>query len=674
MRDQPARIANDRAPGETGTVRTTPALLVTIVVGVAVALGTTIPLARSDQRPSTIDVSEIKEGMKGYGLTVFKGTQPERFDVEVIGLLHHFRPGQELIIVRTPHPRLNQVRTVKGMSGSPIYLEGRLAGAYSYSLASFELEPVAGVTPIDLMLKEMRRPTPPGFWPTERGAPLPHAALERAPTESPSPTWLNRYEGPPGAYDLADHARQVAARLGRTSTDERGAWRPPSSSAFDEGGGSRPPSSSPEATRVMTPAATPLMLAGVADRAAAALRTLFEPLGLEPMQTGGGETPPDHDTPSHFVAGGGLGVSLVRGDVSMMGLGTATTTDGAGKVAGFGHPMLNGGDSALPTCIGRVLWIEASAAASHKIGECARRLGTLVQDRQSAVVIDETVTAPTVTLDVDVVGAVGAPKTRWHTEITEDKFLTPSLASAVLESVVEATTSERRDVTWRLTSKLTVPGHGEVALEDVGVASGGTPDAGEWARSKVVTALGDVLNNPWERARVTHVSARLEVAYARELWRLRGADVIDPVVDAGSKARVLLHLVAEHGPETTRIVEVTMPAELAGKEVEVEIAPGYGVAPEMAPPETLDELLANEPGQTYPPRSIVLQYRVPSQGIAYRGHVTDRLPPFALDALRPQNSDTGPESFQSLSRTVVALEQYVEGRDKVKIRVRSVLR
>lgn len=145
-RDQPARIANGPAPGETGTVRTTPALLVTVVVGVAVALGTTIPLARSDQRPSTIDVSEIKEGMKGYGLTVFKGTQPERFDVEVIGLLHHFRPGQELIIVRTPHPRLNQVRTVKGMSGSPIYLDGRLAGAYSYSLASFELEPVAGVT------------------------------------------------------------------------------------------------------------------------------------------------------------------------------------------------------------------------------------------------------------------------------------------------------------------------------------------------------------------------------------------------------------------------------------------------------------------------------------------------------------------------------------------------
>ena len=77
----------------------------------------------------------------------------------------------------------------------------------------------------------------------------------------------------------------------------------------------------------------------------------------------------------------------------MMGLGTATFVDGTGKLAGFGHPMLNGGDEAIPACIGRVLWVNASAQASHKVGECARPLGTLVQDRQAAIVVDERVTA-----------------------------------------------------------------------------------------------------------------------------------------------------------------------------------------------------------------------------------------------------------------------------------------
>jgi hypothetical protein len=100
--------------------------------------------------------------------------------------------------------------------------------------------------------------------------------------------------------------------------------------------------------------------------------------------------------------------------------------------------------------------------------------------------------------------------------------------------------------------------------------------------------------------------------------------------------------VPENGPEVTRVVEVTMPEELAGKDVEIDVVPGYEVVPELAAPESLDELLANEPNQTVSPRSVVLQFRVPSQGIAYRGRVTQRLPAFTLDALRPQSSDTGP--------------------------------
>ncbi|MDP9035547.1 MAG: hypothetical protein M3O50_12145 [Myxococcota bacterium] len=636
-------------------MRTPGALMGTVVAGLAVSLGATIPLARGDAKPSTISVAEMKEGMKGYGLTVFKGTQPERFDVEVIGVLHHFRPGEALIVIKTPHPRLDVVKTVRGMSGSPIYIEGRLAGAYAYSLSSFEIEPVAGVTPIDPMLTEMRRPIPPGFWPQERGAPLPARPGRDGPHAIGGPAFrpqamMDRFDGPPAAYDLVKHAHQLEERLG-VRVDSRSDER-----------------------RTVTAAATPLMMAGVSDRAAALLRGLLEPLGLEPLQGGGGSAVPDADAPKHFVGGGALGVQLARGDVSMMGLGTATYVDGAGRVAGFGHPMLNGGESAMPTCIGRVLWVDASALASHKVGECARPLGTLVQDRQTAIVVDENLTAPTIPIDVEILGASGAPKTHWHSEITDDKFMAPGLAAVILGSVVEATTSERRDVTWRLGTRLSVGGHGAIDIEDVGIASGGTPDASEWTHSKLVTAVGDVLNNPWERARIDKIEAKFEITYAHELWRLRGVDLLEPVVDAGSKAALRLHLVPLDGPEATRVVEVTMPSELGGKDVEIEVVPGYDVVRELAPPESLNDLLANEPQQTIAPRSLVVQFRVPSQGIAYRGHVTQRLPMFTLDALRPQNSNTGPEAFQSWSRTVVPMAWFVEGHDKTKVKVRPVLR
>jgi hypothetical protein len=629
-------------------VRSSSSLLGALAVGVVASLGASIPLARGDAKPPTIGLGEVKEGMKGYGLTVFKGTEPERFDVEVIGVLHHFRPGQGLIVIKTPNPRLDIVKTVRGMSGSPIYLDGRLAGAYAYSLSSFQTEPVAGVTPIDLMLNEMRRPVPPGFWPLEGGAPLP--AARRTPTTPPSPrASLTRFRGAPGGYDVEEHARQLAERLGPAPTPGE------------------------QASREMIPAATPLMLAGVGDRAAEAFRKLVEPLGLEPLQGGGGSAN-DSTAPTHFVNGGGLGVELARGDVSAMGLGTATFVDGLGRVAGFGHPMLNGGDEALPACIGRVLWINASAMASHKVGECARPVGTLIQDRQSAIVIDERLQAPVIPVDVEIAGVTGAPRTRWHAELADDQFMAPGLSAMVMESAVEATTSERRDVTWTLTSRVAVAGHGTVDLEDVGISSGGTPDSGEFLRSKLVSTIGDVLNNPWEHARIERVQATFAVKYSKDLWRLRGVEALDAVVDAGQKARLRLHLATDHGPDVMRVVETTMPAELAGKDVEIEVVPGYDVAPEVAPPETLDQLLANEPRQSVAPRSVVLQFRVPSQGLAYRGHVTQRLPTFTLDTLRPQSSDAGPDTFPSWSRTVIPLENYLDGRDKVKVKVRSVVR
>ncbi len=625
-------------------MRTIPALLGALSAGVVLALGAGIPLAHGDAKPATIPLSEIKEGMKGYGLTVFKGTEPERFDVEVIGVLKSFRPGEPLILIKTPNPRLDITKTVAGMSGSPIFLDGRIAGAYSYSLGGFEVEPVAGVTPIDLMLTEMRRPIPAGFWPLEHTAPLPGAARAAAPPHPPT-LRSDRFEGPPGSYDLREHARQLARTLGAPDTGSGiRAGRDPAHDGRrgrSRGGGAPPALRAPRARR-----------APGRRRRRRRIR----------------------NAPKHFVNGGGLGVSLARGDVSIMGLGTTTFVDGAGKVAGFGHPMLGGGDEALPSCIGSVLWILASAQSSHKVGECARPLGTLVQDRQTAIILDEHVVAPTIPVDVDITGTTGAPRTHWHSEVTEDKFLAPSMAAVVLASVIEATSSERRDLTWKLTTKVDIAGHGSVDLEDVGVAEGGTPDTGDWFRSKLISTVGDVLNNPWEHVHVTHVQARFDVKYTRDVWHLRGVEVLDPVVDAGEKARLRLHLVPEDGPEITRVVEVTMPGELEGKDVEVEVAPGYDVVPQLAAPESLDELLANEPKQTIAPRSIVLQFHAPSQGIAYRGHVTERLPPFTLDALRPQSSDNGPETFQSWSRTVVPLDWFVEGRDKVKIKVRAVVR
>lgn len=617
-----------------------------VSVGLLAGLGLTIPLARGDQKPRTITVDEIKDGMKGYGLTVFKGTEPERFDVEVVGVLRNFRPSQELILVKTPHPRLNVTKNVRGMSGSPIYLDGRLAGAYAYSWSSFQVEPVAGVTPIAPMLTEMTRPIPPGFWPLEGNAPLPGG---KPPPAKHASLGLGKgataFDGAPGGYDVETHAGQVATRL---------------SAGLDP-------------SRPIVPTATPLMLAGMSDRSIALVRKLFAPMGLEPVQAGGGGGKNDPTAPKHFVDGGGVGVEMARGDVSFMGLGTVTHVEGS-RLCGFGHPMMEAGVTALPTAIGRVHWIFASDQHSSKIGEAARSLGALVQDRQSAIVVDENQRAPVFPLVTDIRGAEGIPKKNWNVEIAEERFMSSGLVASVLGSIVDASINERRDVTWKIKSKLSVRNHGTIELEDFGVATGGMPDAGELAHAKIVRAVGEVLNNPWELTHIDKVESTLIVDYTRDLWRLRGVDVLDPVVDGGQTARVRVHLVPFAGPETTRVLEIKVPDELAGKDVDLEIVPGYQVVPDLAAPQNLSDLLSNSTRQSVLPRSLVLQLRTRTQGVAYKGHVADRLPSFALDAMRPASTDVAPDAFATYNRSVVALDRYVDGADRVRIKVRSVVR
>src|ERR1700712_2674283 len=189
--------------------------------------------------PHTMPISEIRPGMRGYGLSVFQGTTPERFDVEVIDVLRNFRPDQDMVLIKTPHPLLDHAGSVAGMSGSPIYLDNRLVGAYAYGWA-FGKDPVAGVTPIVNMLRELDRPL-----------------LSHVPQlASPLPATLDR---------RASRDAQAFSR------DRRAVfWGLP-----------RVPSGPPESVQQCRPAAPPLLVGGVPSRVAGLLRERLAPLGLE---------------------------------------------------------------------------------------------------------------------------------------------------------------------------------------------------------------------------------------------------------------------------------------------------------------------------------------------------------------------------------------------------------
>ena len=130
-------------------------------------------------------------------------------------------------------------------------------------------------------------------------------------------------------------------------------------------------------------------------------------------------------------------------------------------------------------------------------------------------------------------------------------------------------------MSWRATTDIVVTGHGTITLEDGGVAVGGTPDADDWAHSRAVRAVGALLNNPWEPVRIEKVDHQGRAFASRATcYHLRGVDALSDVVDAGQPARVRLHLVPFAGPEEQKIIEVPIPRELAGKDVDIELSPG----------------------------------------------------------------------------------------------------
>lgn len=616
--------------------------------------------ARADgvaQRAAVMPVSEVKPGMKGYGLTVFQGYTPERFDVEVIDVLPNFRPKQDLILIKTRHPRLDVTKIVAGMSGSPIYLEGKMAGAYAYGW-TFGSEPVAGVTPIENMLDDLARPLPDAIdgWPlgplpkraAATGARAPREVLATADVRRPARGLTagaqRRFRGLLTDYDVREHGRQLAVTHVRPA-----------------------PSGAP----ALTPVTTPLVVGGLTPGALALAGELLAPFGLEPIQAGGGGAQ-DPKAPSRFVDGGAIGVDLVAGDVSMTGLGTVTRVEGD-KLVAFGHPMMESGVTALPTSVGRIAWFMASEMRSFKVGSSARQVGSLVNDRQASIVVSHQIQAPTIPVTVAIRGVAGAPTPDWSFTLAHERFISPTLLAVAFGSALQTTAGEKQDVSWNVKTTLRIRDHGDLVIEDYGVStSGSTPQPGDFLRSNAVRAVGMLLSNPWEPVQIEAVAAEIDVRYARELYRLRGLEVLDPELAPGQPARVRLTFEPWAGPPVTRVVRVPLPASLAGETVQLEVNPGHTQPRDRADPENLSMLIANLRDPVYPAKSIVVSYANKTGSVAYRSHVAQNLPPGAIDALQPTTTSIAPEAFRTEVRHVFPIEQFVVGRDSASVEIKRI--
>lgn len=599
--------------------------------------------AIAQSTPGFIGVDEIVPGMKGYGLTVFRGTEPERFNVEVIDVLRNFRPAQDLILLSTPHPLLDRARGVAGMSGSPIFLDGRLAGAYAYGWP-YGTDPVVGVTPIANMLAELKRPVRIDMFPGAK--PLPN--VPRKARRQSADASRDRFAGLP------------PFKGGRAEVDALTTLRAAAKKRSAEQG--------PVGLRAAT---TPVMLGGFADSVARLLSDELAPLGLEATQAG--STGSSTSGPARFENGGAIAVALASGDVSINGIGTVTYMARGNRALAFGHPMLDAGATGFPTATARVLHVLVSDYRSFKIAEAARPLGTLVQDRQAAIVVDPDITAAKVPVRIRIDGADGAQKTEWNVEVVSHRTLTPGIAFAVMLNALKSTAGDVEDVVFRARSSIGVEGHDTVVLDEEGYSPAGVASQIALGQLDLFWVMESAFANPFEVSRVTSVDLELALDFTREVYQIVDASVPFDQVDPGEDVTIYVKLRQVGKPDTTKAVKVRIPESAAGQTVNVAIAAGDKVSVQLPRANSLDELL-EQASAGFPSTSMVVSVQLPSRGLQFRGHVVDSLPPSALNSLQLVSTSQDGRAFVTRSHTEVKMPDVVYGGVTLRLQVRDVAR
>ena len=304
------------------------------------ALCTVTPIvsAAESDHSGIMPLAEVQRGMTGYGLTVFEGREIERFDVEILGILENIAPDQSLILARVDSEVIRESGVIAGMSGSPIYIDGRVIGALAYSW-TFSKAPIAGITPIEEML----------------------GIESHSRTASPV--------GPIVKTSASDLFGALASNdiEAMTTIFEK---MIPARSSFAGG-----------ATPLAIPLSTSMFESETIERFGSYLEAAnFLPVPTGTTGGGTGASAPTRD----LAPGDAFSAVLVDGDFSLAATGTVTYVNGT-DIYGFGHPFLHMGSINFPIAEAEVVTVLPSLASSFKLSNKGKIVGALTQDRQPGV-------------------------------------------------------------------------------------------------------------------------------------------------------------------------------------------------------------------------------------------------------------------------------------------------
>ena len=432
-------------------------------------------------------VEDLQRGMKGIGKTVFQGSQIDTFGVEILGVLRNtFGPKTDMILARLSGGPLAETGVIAGMSGSPVYIDGKLIGAVGYAIGPiFVNEPIAGITPIHDMVALFDRP------------------------------------------DSVAH--ESIGQGNRAALDELGSVKPVS---------------------------VPLMMSGFAPQAVADFREELMGYGFLPVQGGGGV-----DTTlssGNFEPGAPLGVQLIRGDMSVTGIGTLTHRIG-NRVVGFGHEMLSLGTTELPMTAAHIHHILSSQMSSFKLGAATHPMGVIVQDRVPGVagVIGKQAKMMPVRIDI----ASSGSHEIFEMDVLHSRLLGPVLVRmAVVSSLISAEKLSGETTVYGAV-KIYLKGRRPIQIADTftGLQGLGLSVLG------LTQPLAQVMQNSFEPVVVDSVVFQLSLQERTKAARIAGLRLVKDHFEPGDTLRVDVTLSPLLGKQEKLSMLVNIPHYASGR-------------------------------------------------------------------------------------------------------------
>src|SRR6202453_607170 len=529
--------------------------------------------ARAEDETPILPLSEIKPGMIGEWHTVVSGSRVDTFPLQVVGIAENFiGPRRAVIICKALDATNKLTGPVAGMSGSPVFIDGKLIGAYAYGFLWPKDQALIGVTPIESML-EVETNYPPG-------------------TAPPGTNGYSQINAPADPQWLLAPASGAAAVPSPVSLQS-----------------------------AMKPLPTPLFISGVSERVLKRFSSRLSALGLDVMQSPSGAA---HDIDNDPKPGQPLAGVLMSGVFQVAGTGTVTWRHG-NRLLAFGHPFLQDGPTEMPMASAEILTVVQSVPRSFKLSNTGPIIGTIYQDRLTAIAGELGRKPRTTHFEVHL----DAPhdKTRFFQgELIQNQMLSPMISAMSLLESITATMESEQQQTIFLESTLEIPGHEPLKLSDA--ASG--EDGSFELVMKQLMLFQSLLSNPCEFPHVKSLIFHVRLVDGWKSSRLDSLDMDRSEVAPGTTLHAVIGLRNYRGNSSAISVAVPIPADLRASQVLLFVGDADAALrmdePPPLPPQTLDQVL-DRFRLTRSRQNICVKLLQTAPGVAVEGRNLPDLPP-----------------------------------------------